>query len=434
MSAFYNVDQPPFNMGSTARAIAAANNGLLFDIGDMSTMFQDAAGTIPVTAVEQPVGKILDKSGNGNHATQSVTASRPTLSARYNLLTKTEDFSDAVWDKTTSTITPNIALSPFGNSTACLLTYSSPGSRITQQIRATSSTLTFGVYLKQNTVDNGSRLTFYNNTTKTNLGSNTIPSLNSGGVDCGNGWRFYQLTMSSGISVGDLITAYIYTDWSSGAVVGSSLYVFGPSVASNTTIIKYQRVNTATDYDTNPAFFPKYLKFDGIDDYLNLPYMGLYANGSASVVAGVQLQPRATTQYIIGETTSIAANSRYGPLVILTTPPLLTTLIRSDSNAEFINSTNISDALQPLPSVTSVVDTGNSVSMRTKGMLVSTANYSRASTLTANTTAIGAIAQSTAMFFAKMNLYGLIITKSALTDAQCVRCERFLAQKSGVML
>ena len=54
MSAFYNVDQPPFNMRSSARAIAAANNGLLFDIGDMSTMYQDAAGTTPVTAVEQP--------------------------------------------------------------------------------------------------------------------------------------------------------------------------------------------------------------------------------------------------------------------------------------------------------------------------------------------------------------------------------------------
>ena len=71
MSAFYNVDQPPFNMRSSARAIAAANNGLLFDIGDMSTMYQDAAGTIPVTAVEQPIGKILDKSGNGNHASLS---------------------------------------------------------------------------------------------------------------------------------------------------------------------------------------------------------------------------------------------------------------------------------------------------------------------------------------------------------------------------
>lgn len=42
-------------------------------------MFQDSAGTIPVTAVGQPVGKILDKSGRGNHATQATAAARPIL-------------------------------------------------------------------------------------------------------------------------------------------------------------------------------------------------------------------------------------------------------------------------------------------------------------------------------------------------------------------
>jgi len=41
-----------------------ANNevGVWYDISDMSTLFQDSAGTTPVTAVEQPVGLILDKS------------------------------------------------------------------------------------------------------------------------------------------------------------------------------------------------------------------------------------------------------------------------------------------------------------------------------------------------------------------------------------
>jgi hypothetical protein len=36
--------------------------GFFYDPDDLSTMFQDAAGTIPVTAVGQPVGLILDKS------------------------------------------------------------------------------------------------------------------------------------------------------------------------------------------------------------------------------------------------------------------------------------------------------------------------------------------------------------------------------------
>jgi hypothetical protein len=57
---------------------AAGEKGVWFDPTDISTLFQDAAGTIPVTAYGQKVGKILDKSGNGNHATQSNAAFQPT--------------------------------------------------------------------------------------------------------------------------------------------------------------------------------------------------------------------------------------------------------------------------------------------------------------------------------------------------------------------
>jgi len=40
-------------------------------------MFQDSAGTTPVTTDGQSVGKILDKSGRGNHASQATAAARP---------------------------------------------------------------------------------------------------------------------------------------------------------------------------------------------------------------------------------------------------------------------------------------------------------------------------------------------------------------------
>jgi hypothetical protein len=57
---------------------AAGEKGVWFDPTDISTLFQDAAGTIPVTAYGQKVGRISDKSGNGNHATQSNAAFQPT--------------------------------------------------------------------------------------------------------------------------------------------------------------------------------------------------------------------------------------------------------------------------------------------------------------------------------------------------------------------
>ena len=53
--------------------------GFFYDPNDLSTMFQDAAGTIPVTDVGQPVGRILDKSGRNNHTSQNSSSARPLL-------------------------------------------------------------------------------------------------------------------------------------------------------------------------------------------------------------------------------------------------------------------------------------------------------------------------------------------------------------------
>jgi len=41
---------------------ATGEQGFAYDPNDLSTLYQDAAGTIPVTAAEQPVGLMLDKS------------------------------------------------------------------------------------------------------------------------------------------------------------------------------------------------------------------------------------------------------------------------------------------------------------------------------------------------------------------------------------
>jgi len=58
---------------------AAGEQGAWYDPSDFTTMFQDSAGSTPVTAVGQSVGRILDKSGRGNHASQATAASRPVL-------------------------------------------------------------------------------------------------------------------------------------------------------------------------------------------------------------------------------------------------------------------------------------------------------------------------------------------------------------------
>ena len=55
--------------GTVAGLFSAGQPGAWHEPSDFSTLFQDSAGTTPVTALEQVVGKVNDKSGRANHAT-----------------------------------------------------------------------------------------------------------------------------------------------------------------------------------------------------------------------------------------------------------------------------------------------------------------------------------------------------------------------------
>jgi hypothetical protein len=50
-----------------------------YELGNMATLFQDAARTVPVTADGQPIGGVTDLSGAGHHLAQATAASRPTF-------------------------------------------------------------------------------------------------------------------------------------------------------------------------------------------------------------------------------------------------------------------------------------------------------------------------------------------------------------------
>jgi hypothetical protein len=83
----------------------AGEQGYWLDPSDFSTMFQDTAGTTPVTAVGQTVARINDKSGRGNHFTQSSASLRPLLqvdgSGKYYL-----DFDGVDDEMESASITP----------------------------------------------------------------------------------------------------------------------------------------------------------------------------------------------------------------------------------------------------------------------------------------------------------------------------------------
>lgn len=66
---------PPYD---PSRLFAGGIDGAWYDPDDPATLFQDAAGTVPA-AVGAAVGRMLDKSGRGHHASQATAAARPVL-------------------------------------------------------------------------------------------------------------------------------------------------------------------------------------------------------------------------------------------------------------------------------------------------------------------------------------------------------------------
>jgi hypothetical protein len=241
------------------RQIVQRDNGAWFDPEDMSTLYQDAAGTIPVTAVGQPVGLVLDKSGNGNHATQPITAARPTL------------------------------------------------------------------------------------------------------------------------------------------VQINGLYA---------------------------------LSFDGIDDYLNIPYMGLYAGGACSIVAAIDSQNQTTNAALISERNSTVAVQQYIPSRRVANDGIDALLVNDSGTT--VKDTNGTTFGLRTKTVRSIIDNGQNINIYKEGVLSGYDNYTRSGSLTLNNTTLGASVSTTNSMFMKMNLFGLIVTKSALNDTQRLQCEKYLGRKVNV--
>ncbi|WP_310530711.1 hypothetical protein [Novosphingobium sp.] len=86
-----------------ATFFASGEEGFWYDPSDFTTMFQDTAATVPVTAAGQTVARINDKSGRGNHATQASAGQRPTLRQHGTTLKYYLEF-DGVDDNLTTTV------------------------------------------------------------------------------------------------------------------------------------------------------------------------------------------------------------------------------------------------------------------------------------------------------------------------------------------
>lgn len=274
---------------------AASEPGVWLDPSDISTLFQDTAGTTPVTDAGQSVGLVLDKSGRGNHATQSTSLSRPTLGRNpvgggRNLLTYTEQFNNAAWTKQAITVAANSTTAPDGTVTADTLVESTVnlGHVASSGVTAITALYVFSVYLKKGSGSTAPNwLQIYTGGVSAqyanfNLGAGAVGSVAAGSTatitSVGNGW--YRCTLSftpnSGGSASVNIAFTNNTDTTTrgpsyAGTATSDVFIWGAQLELGSTATAYQKVVSSFDVTEAGKADCWYLGFDGSDDFLVTP-------------------------------------------------------------------------------------------------------------------------------------------------------------------
>ena len=264
-----------------AGLFASGQQGFWLPFTDFASLTQDSAGTLPYTAVEQPVGRVLDRSGRGNHASQVTSTARGVVSARVNLLTKTEQFVDAAWNPTN--ITPTLGQSGISGVAPVAVRLTPTTANGVHGFKAAfvsgRNGATHSVYIK---ADGYSKVGFKESSTSGwfaafDLSSATLLASSLGSLptiqSLDGGWcriSFSPVTVNAGQSfdIRVLSPAYTSGDTNASTFVGdgvSGVLMCGPQMEDGLTATTYQRVNTPTDYDA--IGFPKYLRLDGTDDF-----------------------------------------------------------------------------------------------------------------------------------------------------------------------
>ena len=441
-------------------------NGAWYDPSDLTTLFTSSAGTtqcaMPGLGSAVSVGRMLDKSGNGNHAIAfNDTTARPELRARVNLLEYSEDQSNGVWVNYSATQQSNVGIAPDGTNTADRIveaTGFNGQSRYQGWVNGLAIPHTVCAYAKadQRSVFNLSysgsgsgnwfaatfELTGNGNVTKTGAGvSGTYTS--SSITPVGNGWYFCTVTGNPGQASAHYV--YAGTGDTTNPTYGSFGVVSHSGNTANGVLVwgfdvrpaniganvpAYQRIADANTYDTSG--FPLYLLFDGVDDSMYTPAnLNLSGTDKVAVFAGVRKLSDAIQVY-----TELSAdyNANNGTFLLWS---------NSSPNSLYFDSrgTAIRSAQDPATAAApaSFVLTGQgnisapSVTIRKNGTQVAS-NTSSQGTGNYGSYPLFVGSRNNASFLSVANIYSLIIAGSAVSAGNISATEQWVAGKTGIVI
>lgn len=413
--------------GRMLSAVLYANSG--------SLAIARNASTTDVTIDSVSVREI-----HGNHAYQTTTTSRPTLSARYNAFLASEKFDDPYWTwqaSFTSQKTTEIT-DPSGGFDAWKITSTNANAALSRAGLAGFRNPVFTMVAKAGTWTPS--IMIRNATTAVNM-VNAPPTsgdfTNSYGKysarDLGGGWKEMKIEITSGVAVTDVLIAYL---GSTGAIpVGQYMYLLRADFRESgdgVGIPAYQRVVDAATYDT--VGFPLYLKFDGADDWLQTAAIDF--SGTDKLFATAALRKlRDSAAGVVVELSNVS-NTNNGSFALLAPAGTGDTFAVYMRGAEAIT-TSIPDGV-PSPAsrvFTGVMDTSVAVGMQSRSRL-NGAHYAYASRDSGGGNFgvypiyLGRRGGTSLPFNGR--LYSLLIRGAATPDATITKVERYLNQNARI--
>ena len=439
---------------SPAMLFTTGVNGAWYDPSDLTTLYQDAAGTIPVTAFEQPVGRMLDKSGRGNHAfnPSGNSANFPVLSARYNLLTKSEQFADAYWAKnnatvtnpTATTIVETTAANSEHNIFAAIDSAAAATYTFSVECALSSGTRYAAIQIATNNADNSTG----RYTVVVDLSDGAVKSEASGAGTTGksksvtsNGSGKWRISVSAAHSSGTVYGVIgmsnsatpTYNASSNPTYTGdgtSGIYIWGADLrVSNDALNQpaYQRVNTASDYDT--VGFKPYPRFNGTNQWLQTSSIDFSYGDKMFVSAGVRKLSDAGNPIII-ELSSADTNSWIFSL--FAGAPFYSQEYRFASRGTSASAAGETVNVPPSTNIVSGVGdiSGDQAILRVNGTQVATSTADQGTGNYGNYPLyIGARAGTSLWFNGR--LYGLVVAGKAASASEITNTEAFTNQKTG---
>lgn len=382
----------------------------------------------------------------GNHLIQPTSASRPTYSKRYNVLERTQEFANAYWDKTRTTVSS--ATDPSGGLTAWkLVNDTTPAS--SHQIRRTVTVVSGQSYTVRFLAKAAeySFVRFWEDATTGNQCYFDLVNgvaTNAGVSSCsmssaGNGWWVCTAVLNNfgGTALGyriNLTPDGVTTNYNGDGVSG--VFLSWPdlrrTIHTTMGMPAYQRVTTATDYDET-GFLPR-LRFDGADDSMyTAASVNFTATDEMTVLAGLtKLSDAATGIAVESADNSTIRAGAFGLFAPATTGA--NSYRHSSQNGTAPVGTGVFAAAPNTSVLTTLTDISAPVNtLRRNGALQETSTVTQGAGSFGNWVLFVGRRNNASLPF-NGDIFQLIVRGALTSGAELTSAEQYVAQRTGATL